>query len=174
MLIIRHVVLLKQVDVEIDFELTSIDIAVPFDPSWLLDVEKHCREAGASVHGGIRPLGLIVLTSDNMEEHTDVHFRVYKSQQNYMILMCTDLRRLVLMFFLHYFLLALISINVYLYIDVWKETKNKFLSFSCAGLPWDQDYTHQPMEASLNLTLKKKGKSLSELWWVGTWEALFQ
>ncbi|XP_037408607.1 beta-fructofuranosidase, insoluble isoenzyme 4-like [Triticum dicoccoides] len=81
-----------QADVEIDFELTSIDKADPFDPSWLLDVEKHCREAGASVNGGIGPFGLVVLASDNMEEHTAVHFRVYKSEQKYMILMCSDLR----------------------------------------------------------------------------------
>ncbi|CAM0885395.1 unnamed protein product [Alopecurus aequalis] len=83
----------SQADVEIDFELTSIDEADPFDPSWLVDPEKQCREAGASVHGGIGPFGLVVLASDNMEEHTDVHFRVYKSQQNYMILMCSDIRR---------------------------------------------------------------------------------
>ncbi|KAM3336354.1 hypothetical protein ACQJBY_030380 [Aegilops geniculata] len=81
-----------QADVEIDFELTSIDKANPFDPSWLLDVEKHCREAGASVSGGVGPFGLVVLASDNMEEHTAVHFRVYKSEQKYMILMCSDLR----------------------------------------------------------------------------------
>ncbi|VAH86088.1 unnamed protein product [Triticum turgidum subsp. durum] len=81
-----------QADVEIDFELTSIDNADPFDPSWLLDVEKHCREAGASVSGGIGPFGLVVLASDNMEEHTAVHFRVYKSEHKYMILMCSDLR----------------------------------------------------------------------------------
>uniref|UniRef100_A0A453GUQ2 fructan beta-(2,1)-fructosidase n=1 Tax=Aegilops tauschii subsp. strangulata TaxID=200361 RepID=A0A453GUQ2_AEGTS len=82
----------NEADVEIDFELTSIDKADPFDPSWLLDVEKHCREAGASVNGGIGPFGLVVLASDNMEEHTAVHFRVYKSEQKYMILMCSDLR----------------------------------------------------------------------------------
>uniref|UniRef100_A0A453MLA4 Beta-fructofuranosidase, insoluble isoenzyme 4 n=2 Tax=Aegilops tauschii subsp. strangulata TaxID=200361 RepID=A0A453MLA4_AEGTS len=82
-----------QADVEIDFELTSINDADPFDPSWLFDTEKHCREAGASVHGGIGPFGFVILASDNMEEHTDVHFRVYKSQQNYMVLMCSDLRR---------------------------------------------------------------------------------
>ncbi|KAL6616781.1 hypothetical protein ACP70R_039051 [Stipagrostis hirtigluma subsp. patula] len=82
-----------QADVEIDFELTAIDSADPFDPSWLLDTEKHCREANASVHGGVGPFGLVVLASDNMEEHTAVHFRVYKSQQQYMILMCSDLRR---------------------------------------------------------------------------------
>ncbi|XP_037449281.1 beta-fructofuranosidase, insoluble isoenzyme 4-like [Triticum dicoccoides] len=82
-----------QADVEIDFELTSIDDADPFDPSWLLDTEKHCCEAGASVHGGIGPFGLVILASNNMEEHTTVHFRVYKSQQKYMILMCSDLRR---------------------------------------------------------------------------------
>ncbi|XBI86678.1 hypothetical protein VPH35_094588 [Triticum aestivum] len=82
-----------QADVEIDFELTSIDDADPFDPSWLFDTEKHCQEADASVHGAIGPFGLVILASDNMEEHTVVHFRVYKSQKNYMILMCSDLRR---------------------------------------------------------------------------------
>lgn len=87
--------LLKQADVEIDFELTSIESADPFDPSWLLDIEKHCREADASVHGGVGPFGLVLLASDNMEEHTSVHFRVYKSQQKYMVLMCSDLRKLV-------------------------------------------------------------------------------
>jgi hypothetical protein len=84
---------LKQADVEIDFELTSIDAADPFDPSWLLDTEKHCREADASVHGGLGPFGLVVLASDNMDEHTTVHFRVYKSEQKYMVLLCSDLRR---------------------------------------------------------------------------------
>ncbi|XP_045085339.1 beta-fructofuranosidase, insoluble isoenzyme 4 isoform X1 [Aegilops tauschii subsp. strangulata] len=82
-----------QADIEIDFELTSIDDADPFNPSWLFDTEKHCQEADASVHGGIGPFGLVILASDNMEEHTVVHFRVYKSQKNYMILMCSDLRR---------------------------------------------------------------------------------
>jgi beta-fructofuranosidase len=90
---------LKQADVEVDFELTSIDSADPFDPSWLLDVQKHCREEGAWVQGGIGPFGLVVLASDNMEEHTSVHFRVYKSQKSYMVLMCSDLRRLALMLF---------------------------------------------------------------------------
>ncbi|VAH96527.1 unnamed protein product [Triticum turgidum subsp. durum] len=82
-----------QADIEIDFELTSIDDADPFDPSWLFDAEKHCREADASVHGSIGPFGLVILASDDTEEHTVVHFRVYKSQKNYMILMCSDLRR---------------------------------------------------------------------------------
>ncbi|CAM0885401.1 unnamed protein product [Alopecurus aequalis] len=82
-----------QADVEMDFELTSIDDAEPFDPSWLYDPEKQCREAGASVHGGIGPFGLVVLASGDMKEHTDVHFRVYKSEQKYMVLMCSDLGR---------------------------------------------------------------------------------
>ncbi|TVU36991.1 hypothetical protein EJB05_18953, partial [Eragrostis curvula] len=84
---------LKQADVEIDFELAALDTDDTFDSSWLLDIEKHCREADASVHSGVGPFGLIVLASDNMEEHTTVHFRVYKSQRKYMILMCSDLRR---------------------------------------------------------------------------------
>lgn len=80
-----------QADVEIDFELTSIGSADPFDPSWLLDIEKQCREAGASAHG---PFGLVVLASESMEEHTSVHFRVYyRSQEKHMVLMCADLRK---------------------------------------------------------------------------------
>ncbi|VAI53871.1 unnamed protein product [Triticum turgidum subsp. durum] len=82
-----------QADVEIYFELTSINAAEPFNSSWLFDPEEHCCEAGASVHGGIGPFGLVILASNNMDEHTVVHFRVYKSQQKYMILMCSDLRR---------------------------------------------------------------------------------
>jgi hypothetical protein len=85
--------LLEQADVEIDFELTSIGSADPFDPSWLLDIEKQCREAGASAHG---PFGLVVLASESMEEHTSVHFRVYyRSQEKHMVLMCADLRKSV-------------------------------------------------------------------------------
>ena len=108
----RQIISLKQADVEVDFELESIDNADPFDPSWLLDVEKHCQEAGESVLGGIGPFGLVVLASDSMEEHTAVHFRVYKSQQSYMILMCSDLRRLVYMVFA---LILFISKNVHMY-----------------------------------------------------------
>ncbi|TVU49096.1 hypothetical protein EJB05_00387 [Eragrostis curvula] len=83
----------SQADVEVYFELVALDTAENFDPSWLLDIENHCREVDASVQSDVGPFGLIVLATDNMEEHTTVHFRVYKSQQKYMILMCSDLRR---------------------------------------------------------------------------------
>jgi hypothetical protein len=112
--------------VEVDFELASIDNAEPFDPSWLLDVEKHCREADASVHGGIGPFGLVVLASDNMDEHTAVHFRVYKSQESYMILMCSDLRRLVHMVFA--FISFIISKIVHTFWNL-KLIKKYFISF---------------------------------------------
>ncbi|KAM0915344.1 hypothetical protein ACQ4PT_010894 [Festuca glaucescens] len=62
-----------------------MDKADPFDPSWLLDTEKHYREADASASGGLGPFGLILLASDNLEEHTAVHFRIYKSQHKHMI-----------------------------------------------------------------------------------------
>lgn len=78
---------------EIDFEPEAMDSIDPFDPSWLMDTEKHCREVDASVHGGLGPFGLAVLASANMEEHTAVHFRVYKAEHKYMILMSCDLRR---------------------------------------------------------------------------------
>jgi hypothetical protein len=81
--------------VEIEFEPRTLDKADPFDPSWLLDTENHCREADATAPGGLGPFGVVVLASENLEEHTAVHFRVYKAQHKHMILMCSDLRRLI-------------------------------------------------------------------------------
>lgn len=83
----------SQADVEIDFQLPSLERAEPFDPSWLLDPQKLCGEKDASIHGGIGPFGLFVLASHDLKQHTAVFFRVYKAQNKYMILMCSDQRR---------------------------------------------------------------------------------
>ncbi|XP_072986984.1 beta-fructofuranosidase, insoluble isoenzyme 7-like [Typha latifolia] len=83
----------SQADIEIEFEIPSLERAEPFDPTWLLDPEKLCGERGAFVQGGVGPFGLLVLASEDLEEHTAIFFRVYKANNNHMVLMCSDQRR---------------------------------------------------------------------------------
>ncbi|KAJ1693236.1 hypothetical protein LUZ63_009934 [Rhynchospora breviuscula] len=82
-----------QADVEIEFELPSLEGAESLDNSLLLDPSKICNEIGPFDKGGIGPFGLFVLTSDNdLEEYTAIYFKIYRSSENYMALMCSDLR----------------------------------------------------------------------------------
>nr|CAD1824726.1 unnamed protein product [Ananas comosus var. bracteatus] len=83
----------SQVDVEAEFELYNLERAEPLDPNWLLDPQKLCEEQSASAPGGVGPFGLLLLASDDLVEHTAVYFKVYRSQNSYMVLMCSDQRR---------------------------------------------------------------------------------
>ncbi|CAL9054953.1 unnamed protein product [Musa banksii] len=83
----------SQADVEVDFELPSLDRADPFDPTRAMDAPKLCSQEDASVRGGIGPFGLLVLASENLEEHTAIFFRVYRDQNTAKVLMCSDQRR---------------------------------------------------------------------------------
>lgn len=83
----------SEADVEVEFELLSLKTAEPFNDDWVLDPPMLCREKGASVNGGVGPFGLLVLASRNLEEHTAIFFRVFKSGEVYKVLMCSDLRR---------------------------------------------------------------------------------
>ncbi|WOL02302.1 beta-fructofuranosidase, insoluble isoenzyme 4 [Canna indica] len=83
----------SQADVEVDFELPSLERAQLFDPTWEMDAPGLCSQEDASVQGGIGPFGLLVLASENLEEHTAVFFRIYKDQDQFKVLMCSDQRR---------------------------------------------------------------------------------
>ncbi|WOL02303.1 beta-fructofuranosidase, insoluble isoenzyme 4 [Canna indica] len=83
----------SQADVEVDFELPSLERAQPFDPSRAVDAAKLCSQEDASVQSGIGPFGLLVLASENMEEQTAVYFRIYKDKHKFKVLMCSDQRR---------------------------------------------------------------------------------
>ncbi|OAY68098.1 Beta-fructofuranosidase, insoluble isoenzyme 4 [Ananas comosus] len=83
----------SQADVEAEFELYNLERAEPLDPNWLLDPQKLCEEQSASAPGGVGPFGLLLLASDDLVEHTAVYFKVYRSQNSYMVLMCSDQRR---------------------------------------------------------------------------------
>nr|AWT08287.1 putative cell wall invertase e [Secale cereale] len=82
-----------QADVEAIFEISSLEEAETFEPNWLLDPQKLCEEKGASVPGGVGPFGLLVMASGDMQEHTAVFFRVFRQNDKYKVLMCTDLSK---------------------------------------------------------------------------------
>ncbi|XP_078168394.1 beta-fructofuranosidase, insoluble isoenzyme 7-like isoform X2 [Carex rostrata] len=87
-------ILTSQANVEVEFELPSLEGAESFDNSFLLDPSKLCDEITPFDEGGIGPFGLFVLTSDieGEEEYTAIYFRIYKSSDRYMTLMCSDLK----------------------------------------------------------------------------------
>ncbi|XP_060201155.1 beta-fructofuranosidase, insoluble isoenzyme 1-like [Lycium barbarum] len=83
-----------QADVEVTFSFASLDKAEAFDPSWVdLYAQDVCALKGSNVQGGLGPFGLATLASQNLEENTPVFFRVFKAQQNYKVLMCSDATR---------------------------------------------------------------------------------
>ncbi|RLM74265.1 hypothetical protein C2845_PM15G24490 [Panicum miliaceum] len=83
----------SQADVDVVFEIPSLDRAEGLDANRLLDADALCRENGASVQGGVGPFGLLVMASgDGLREHTAVFFRVFRLLHGgYTVLMCTDL-----------------------------------------------------------------------------------
>ncbi|CAM0955456.1 unnamed protein product [Alopecurus aequalis] len=83
----------SQADVEVVFEIPALEGAENVESNALLDPQKLCDEKGASVPGGVGPFGLLILASGDLHEHTSVFFRVFKHDDKYKVLMCTDLRR---------------------------------------------------------------------------------
>lgn len=80
-----------QADVEVTFSFASLAKAEPFDPSWAnLDALNVCDLRGSTVKGGLGPFGLVTLASKNLEEHTPVFFRVFKAEDKYKVLFCSD------------------------------------------------------------------------------------
>ncbi|KAF8769180.1 hypothetical protein HU200_006682 [Digitaria exilis] len=81
-----------QADVEVVFEIPNLAEAEQLDAKWLQDPRKLAAEKGAaSEEGGVGPFGLIVMASSDMDEQTTIFFRVFKHDDGYKVLMCTDL-----------------------------------------------------------------------------------
>lgn len=76
------------------FSFGSLEKAEAFDPEWLeYDAQKICSLKGSTVQGGVGPFGLLTLASEKLEEYTPVFFRVFKAQNTYKVLMCSDATR---------------------------------------------------------------------------------
>ncbi|MQM17499.1 hypothetical protein Taro_050468, partial [Colocasia esculenta] len=82
-----------QADVDVTFQITGLETAEHFDPSWT-DPQALCEQKGADVGGAIGPFGLWVLASGDLRERTAVFFRVYKTHhKKHVVLMCHDSSR---------------------------------------------------------------------------------
>ncbi|KAJ7963186.1 Beta-fructofuranosidase, insoluble isoenzyme like [Quillaja saponaria] len=81
-----------QADVEVSFEVTKFEKAEVLDPSWT-NPQLLCSRKEASVKGGLGPFGLLVFASVGLEEYTAVFFRIFKSKDKYVVLMCSDQSR---------------------------------------------------------------------------------
>ncbi|GMI93719.1 ARABIDOPSIS THALIANA CELL WALL INVERTASE 1 [Hibiscus trionum] len=78
-----------QADVEVSFVIKDLENAEVLEPSWT-DPRLLCSQKGASVKGSLGPFGLLVLASDDLKENTAVFFRIFKSNNRYVVLMCSD------------------------------------------------------------------------------------
>ncbi|XP_013640392.1 beta-fructofuranosidase, insoluble isoenzyme CWINV3 [Brassica napus] len=88
-----HGVTAAQADVDVSFKVKDLEKADVIEPSWT-DPQKICSEEDLSVKSGLGPFGLMVLTSNDMEEYTSVYFRIFKSNDTkYVVLMCSDQSR---------------------------------------------------------------------------------
>ncbi|GMH22050.1 hypothetical protein Nepgr_023893 [Nepenthes gracilis] len=78
-----------QANVEISFRLTKLTSVENIDPAWT-NPQLLCSRKEAMVQGGVGPFGLLTLASKGLEEYTAIFFRIFKSPDNYMVLMCSD------------------------------------------------------------------------------------
>jgi beta-fructofuranosidase len=83
-----------QVDVEISFRTIELQEAEKLDPSWT-NPQALCSQKGASVKGQLGPFGLLALASEGLQEQTAVFFRIFKGQDKYVVLMCSDQSRYI-------------------------------------------------------------------------------
>ncbi|KAL5193240.1 Beta-fructofuranosidase, insoluble isoenzyme 1 [Glycine soja] len=80
-----------QADVEVTFSFSSLDKAEAYDPKWV-KAQDPCAQKGSKLQGGVGPFGLLTLASQNLEEFTPVFFRVFKSPNKHIVLLCSDAR----------------------------------------------------------------------------------
>ncbi|XVE88717.1 hypothetical protein DITRI_Ditri19aG0091400 [Diplodiscus trichospermus] len=81
-----------QADVDISFKISDFEKAEVLKPSWT-NPQLLCSQKGASVKGSLGPFGLLVLASKNLKENTAVFFRIFKRQNKFVVLMCSDQSR---------------------------------------------------------------------------------
>lgn len=82
------------------FSFKSLEKAEAYDLKWdTIDAQALCSKKGSTVVGGVGPFGLLTLASKNLEEYTPVFFRIFKTKDNYKVLMCSDATRYVYSFF---------------------------------------------------------------------------
>lgn len=77
---------------EVSFEVSRLNLekAEKFDPSWTNKAQDLCTQKVAKVKGGLGPFGIMVLATEGLEEYTAVYFRIFKGENRYVVVMCSD------------------------------------------------------------------------------------
>ncbi|XP_059301979.1 beta-fructofuranosidase, insoluble isoenzyme CWINV3-like [Lycium ferocissimum] len=83
-----------QADVEISFSIpmAMLEQAEVLESN-LTNPQEIANQTGSSTNTGVGPFGLLVLASNNIEEHTAVFFRIFKKNDKFVVLMGCDLKR---------------------------------------------------------------------------------
>ncbi|XP_039051205.1 beta-fructofuranosidase, insoluble isoenzyme CWINV1-like isoform X1 [Hibiscus syriacus] len=79
----------SQADVEVSFDLSNLKEAELMDPS-SVDPQLLCSQKTASVRGNVGPFGILAFASKDLTEQTVIFFRVFRSNDQYVVLMCSD------------------------------------------------------------------------------------
>ncbi|XVE90403.1 hypothetical protein DITRI_Ditri20bG0075000 [Diplodiscus trichospermus] len=82
----------SQADVEVSFDLTNLKEVEYMVPDGV-DPRDLCSKHPASFRGMIGPFGLLVLASQGLTEQTAIFFRIFRSHEKYVVLMCSDQSR---------------------------------------------------------------------------------
>ncbi|GMN23253.1 hypothetical protein TIFTF001_049071 [Ficus carica] len=85
-------VMASQADVEVSVDVRGKKKVEIFDPSWA-DPQLLCSQKNVSVRGKVGPFGLFVLASKDLTEQTAIFFRLFRSSEKYVVLMCSDQSR---------------------------------------------------------------------------------
>uniref|UniRef100_M1CPA7 Cell wall apoplastic invertase n=1 Tax=Solanum tuberosum TaxID=4113 RepID=M1CPA7_SOLTU len=81
-----------QADVEISFIIPMFDRAEVYDSNWR-NPQEICSQRGSSAKSGVVPFGLLVLASSDLQEFTTVFFIIFKKNDKFVVLMCSDQKR---------------------------------------------------------------------------------
>ncbi|KAE8689091.1 Beta-fructofuranosidase, insoluble isoenzyme CWINV3 [Hibiscus syriacus] len=79
-------------DVEVSFDLSNLKEAELMHPSWM-DPQLLCSQKTASVEGNVGPFGILAFASKDFTEQTTIFFCVFRSNDEYVVLMCSDQSR---------------------------------------------------------------------------------
>lgn len=75
--------------------MPKLEEAEVLDPNWN-DPQLLCSINTARVRGRAGPFGLLVMASQDLTEQTAVFFRVFRENHQFVVLMCSDQSRFIL------------------------------------------------------------------------------
>ncbi|CAI9759613.1 unnamed protein product [Fraxinus pennsylvanica] len=83
----------SQVDIEVSFKLPNLEDQIELMNTKSVDPQQLCIQKNSSVRGVLGPFGLLVLASKDLTEQTAIFFRIFKGDDKFIVLMCSDQSR---------------------------------------------------------------------------------